>query len=219
MRRAVREVDKEARREALRAVAWRLFQERPYEAINVSEVAEQAGLAKGTIYLYFATKEELFLSVQEQQFAAWFDTLDAALRQLSPGAPVTEVAASIAATLVGAPAMVRLFAIAHAVLERNVGVEPIARLKALLRDRLVQSGALLELALPALAAGGGPRALLHAYALVVGIQSLADPSPAARAVLAADPALALFQIDFAHELTAALSALLRGHLSHGASPA
>lgn len=216
MRRAVREADKEARREALRAVAWRLFQERPYEAINVGEVAEQAGLAKGTIYLYFATKEELFLSVQEQQFAAWFDTLDAALRQIRPGASVAEVAAAIVATLAGAPAMVRLFAIAHAVLERNVGAEPIARLKALLRDRLVHSGGLLELALPALAPGVGPRALLHAYALVVGVQSLADPAPAARAVVDAEPTLAVFQVDFAQELTAALAALFRGHLALGA---
>lgn len=216
MRRAVREVDKEARREALRAVAWRLFQERPYEAISVGEVAEQAGLAKGTVYLYFATKEELFLSVQEHQFAAWFDTLDAALRQIGPGAPAAEVAATIAATLVAAPAMVRLLAIAHAVLERNVSAKLILRLKTLLRDRLVQSGALLELALPPLVSGGGPRVLLHAYALVVGIQSLAAPAPAARAVVDADPALAVFQVDFAQELTAALAALLRGHLSSGA---
>ncbi|NTU81464.1 MAG: helix-turn-helix transcriptional regulator [Chloroflexales bacterium] len=210
MRRAVRESDKEARRAALRAVAWRLFHERPYEAINVGDVAEQAGLAKGTVYLYFATKEELFLSVQEQQFDAWFDTLDGALRQIAPGASIPEIAATITATLVAAPAMVRLFAIAHAVLERNVGADPIMRLKTLLRDRLVQSGALLEQALPALTPGDGPRVLLHAYALILGIQSLADPSPVVRDVIAANPELAVFQIDFAQELSSALTALLRG---------
>lgn len=212
MRRAVRESDKEARRQALREAAWRLFQSRGYEAINVGEVAEEAGLAKGTVYLYFASKEELFLSVQEQQFATWFDMLDEALLQLSPGRSVEEVATLIAATVAGAPALVRLFAITHAVLERNVGPEPIRRLKTLLRDRLLQSGAALERALPTMRPGSGPRALLHAYALIVGIESLADPTPIARDVLAADPALAVFQVDFEPEFTAALTTLLNGGL-------
>ncbi len=213
MRRAVREEDKAARREALRAAAWRMFQERPYEAISVGEIADAAGLAKGTLYLYFTTKEELFLSVQEQQFAAWFDALAAALGDLAPNSPVERVAAAVTATLLEVPALVRLFAITHAVLERNVGVEPIRQLKTLLRDRLLSSGALLEQVLPGLGPGQGARALLHAYALVVGIQSLAEPAPGARAALAGDPALALFQVDFGQEFSASLVALLRGMLA------
>lgn len=219
MRRAVRESEKAERREALRVAAWRLFQGRPYEAIGVGEIADAAGLAKGTLYLYFATKEELFLSVQTQQFAAWFDTLDAALAGLSPDHTVDGAVAAISATIVGAPALVRLFAISHALLERNVGLEPgtegtarsaIARLKALLHERLLRSGALLERALPALRPDDGARTLLHAYALLVGLHGLAEPAPLARAALAADPELTLFQVDFAEELRASLGALLRG---------
>lgn len=210
MRRAVREPDKEARRQALRDVAWRLFQERPYESINVQDVATEAGLAKGTVYLYFASKEELFLSIQEQQFAAWFDRLDARLAALAPGCSPAELAAAVVASVVEAPALVRLLTIAHAVLERNAGPEAIARLKALLRDRLLAAGAALERALPALPPGAGARALLHGYALIVGLHGLAEPAPAARAALRDNPDLALFAVDFAAELQAALTALLRG---------
>jgi len=210
MRRAVRESDKAERRQALRDVAWRLFQERPYEAINMQDVAAEAGLAKGTLYLYFATKEELFLSVQEQQFAAWFDALDAHLAGLAPGTPPEAIAALVADSLAGAPALIRLLTITHAVLERNAGPASIARLKGLMRDRLLAIGARLEVALPTLRPGQGARALLHGYALIVGLHGLAEPTPPARQAIRDNPDLALFAVDFAAELQSALAALLRG---------
>lgn len=210
MRRAMRESDKAERRQLLRDVAWRLFQERAYEQINVQDVAREAELAKGTVYLYFATKEELFLSVQEQQFAAWFDALDAGLRALPPGGSADEVAAIIATSVAAAPSLIRLLTITHTILERNAGPEAIGRLKGLMRARLIATGALLEAALPALRPGQGARALLHGYALMAGLHGLAEPAPSARQAIHDNPDLALFSVDFAAELREALAALLRG---------
>lgn len=76
--RALRDDQKQVRRQALIDIAWQLFQANSYPAITMAEVAERAGLAKGTLYLYFRTKEELFLAMQ-QQFATWFDDLDTQL--------------------------------------------------------------------------------------------------------------------------------------------
>jgi hypothetical protein len=44
------EEQKRRRRESILEVGWRLFQERPYDAITMALVAERAGLAKGTPY-------------------------------------------------------------------------------------------------------------------------------------------------------------------------
>jgi AcrR family transcriptional regulator len=173
-------------------------------------VAAQAGLAKGTLYLYFATKEELFLSVQEQQFERWFDQLDARLGSLAPGSSPAAIAELLATSFAESPALVRLLTITHTLLERNAGVEAIARFKDLLRDRLLATGALLEAAVPGLRSGHGARLLLHAYALVVGLYGLAEPTPAARQALNTHPGLEIFAVDFAAELRAALIALLRG---------
>jgi DNA-binding transcriptional regulator YbjK len=52
--------DKAIRREQLLAAAALLFDARGPREITIAEVARSAGLAKGTVYLYFATKEELF---------------------------------------------------------------------------------------------------------------------------------------------------------------
>jgi AcrR family transcriptional regulator len=96
-RRAITTEQRQERRAALIAQAWALFQEREYAAINILDVARSAGLAKGTLYLYFSTKEELFLSVMVEQLANWFDRLGQRLEGLArdagpAGASVEEAA-------------------------------------------------------------------------------------------------------------------------------
>jgi AcrR family transcriptional regulator len=55
-----RETQSAARREAILAAALDEFSARGYEAARLADVAKRAGVAKGTIYLYFRDKESLF---------------------------------------------------------------------------------------------------------------------------------------------------------------
>ena len=50
----------EARRAAILDAALEEFTARGYEGARLDDVAKRAGIAKGTIYLYFADKEALF---------------------------------------------------------------------------------------------------------------------------------------------------------------
>src|SRR3972149_9538864 len=70
---------KSARRAMILAAALPLLEDAELEAVVMDEVARKAGVAKGTLYLYFRTKEELFLGLLERAFEAWFDELDAQL--------------------------------------------------------------------------------------------------------------------------------------------
>lgn len=54
---------KEARPQELLAAALDLFVERGFAATRLDDVAARAGVSKGTLYLYFANKEELFKAV------------------------------------------------------------------------------------------------------------------------------------------------------------
>lgn len=54
---------KDARPQELLAAALDLFVERGYAATRLEDVAAQAGVSKGTLYLYFTNKEELFKAV------------------------------------------------------------------------------------------------------------------------------------------------------------
>lgn len=63
---------KEARPGELLAAALALFVEKGYAATRVEEVAQRAGVSKGTLFLYFANKEELFKAVVRENLAGHF---------------------------------------------------------------------------------------------------------------------------------------------------
>jgi TetR/AcrR family transcriptional regulator len=74
-----RERRKEARPGELLAAALDLFVEKGYAATRVEEVAQRAGVSKGTLFLYFSSKEELFKAVVREnisgRFAEWGEEL------------------------------------------------------------------------------------------------------------------------------------------------
>lgn len=57
---------KQARPGELIAAALQVFVEKGYAATRLEDVALRAGISKGTIYLYFSNKEELFKAVVRQ---------------------------------------------------------------------------------------------------------------------------------------------------------
>ena len=59
------------RRRAVLEAAEMYFFEVGYEAFSMSKLAKNAGLAKGTLYLYFQTREELFLTLYEHSLVRW----------------------------------------------------------------------------------------------------------------------------------------------------
>lgn len=62
----IRQRRKEARPAELVAAALELFVERGFAATKLDDVAARAGVSKGTLYLYFSSKEELFKAVIQQ---------------------------------------------------------------------------------------------------------------------------------------------------------
>lgn len=61
---------KDARPQELLAAALAQFVERGYAATRLEDVAKRAGVSKGTLYLYFANKEELFKAVVRANIVA-----------------------------------------------------------------------------------------------------------------------------------------------------
>lgn len=61
---------KEARPQELLAAALALFVEKGFAATRSEEVAARAGVSKGTLYLYYPSKEELFKAVVRENLAS-----------------------------------------------------------------------------------------------------------------------------------------------------
>lgn len=72
---------KDARPGELLAAALDLFVEKGFAATRVEQVARRAGVSKGTLFLYFASKEELFKAVVREnisgRFTEWNAEFDA----------------------------------------------------------------------------------------------------------------------------------------------
>ena len=79
-----REKEKQARRVGILAAAQKVFARKGYHLTNVEEIAQEASLAKGTIYLYFKTKAELFLSLMEERTREMFAAVPEIIRAPMP---------------------------------------------------------------------------------------------------------------------------------------
>ncbi len=208
--RARSEEDKLARRRAVLAAAHATWLRSGWEGFSMAEVARRARLAKGTLYLYFATKEALLLELLEGRLGTCLAALEVCLA--AEDAPDDPEGASrlIVSTLSMDSVLCSLLMVLGAILEHNVPEKRIHQFKLWLLERLAAVGVVLERRLPCLGEGGGLRLVLHLQALVVGLGQLAYPAPAVRRVLA-QPGFEPFRVDFEGELTFTLSALIRGY--------
>lgn len=70
----------EARPDELLAAALAVFGERGFRQTTLAEVAARAGVSKGTVYLYFASKDDLFRAVVEHTVIALLEPAEAMAR-------------------------------------------------------------------------------------------------------------------------------------------
>jgi AcrR family transcriptional regulator len=76
-RASTREARSAARREAILAAALDEFSARGFAATRLDDVAQRAGVAKGTIYLYFRDKESLFQELIRAMLTPLIGTIEA----------------------------------------------------------------------------------------------------------------------------------------------
>ncbi|MCD2185699.1 TetR/AcrR family transcriptional regulator [Actinomycetospora soli] len=81
MNRVQRKRDERVRR--IVAVAAEVFGERGYEATSLEEVAERLDVTKGSLYYYFAGKDELATAAIETLGTDWTERLEALARTLA----------------------------------------------------------------------------------------------------------------------------------------
>ncbi|MEZ4469266.1 MAG: TetR family transcriptional regulator [bacterium] len=196
---------REARREAIVVAAAAVFAEHRYPAVTMAEIAARAGVAKGTPYLYYPTKEALFLALYLQRMDAWLAALAVAL---APVEGAGAIADGFAHSLAAHPDVVRLVALLHGTLEQNVEADDVLRFKHAAAAQLAPLVALLE-ERAGVAAGQGMACLTAIRGLVVGLAQMASPAPAVAAALQA-PAAAALRVDFESALAQGVRALLRG---------
>ena len=62
-----KEQEKQARKHDIIESALRLFAEKGFHEVTMDEIAELVGISKGTLYLYFKNKDDMFFSVIQEK--------------------------------------------------------------------------------------------------------------------------------------------------------
>lgn len=200
--------DKALRRQALLQAAREIFSRIPYAEIRVQDIVHATGLAKGTFYLYFQSKEILFLELLLDELQGWFDVLIAELGK-SRRWSNRGIAELLTRTLQEQTLMRRLLSLLNNVLEASLDAEAALAFKTRLAEKMAPIAAALETALSQLGPGGGAQLLLNLNAIVIGLEQMTHTGPALAEVLIR-PELAFLQQDFASELQILLLRLLNG---------
>ena len=178
---------------------------------SVADIARAAGVAKGTPYLYFKTKEEIYLALLAEGFAVWMDVICTALR--SERVSVDMILGRYVRFCAKNPRIMFLASMAPTILERNISVETAYAFKKRLADQTIEIGGLLSRAFPGLPPEAAGRLFMHTYAITTGLWQHSNPPPVVEEAYKRED-ISTMKLDFQTELHAALQALWRGTLEN-----
>ena len=206
------EAKAQRRADFLRSARALFLQQRRLPA--VADIAADTGLAKGTVYRYFQSKEQIFLALLSEDFAALFSQLETVVATLPQpfAAAAQPFAKSYLRLLLQSDSLLPLLALLNAVLEQNLPQPQLLAFKQQLAQALDGLGTRLAQRFTELTATGASQLLLHSYALTLGLYQSTCLPPAVLA-LVQQAGLSQLQRDFAAELQHALIALWRGAAS------
>ncbi len=204
--------EKEQRRKAILASATKLFLKDNSALPTTAQIGKDAGVAKGTLYLYFRSKEEIYLAILEEYHQKWLTTFH------KQGHFDESIMLTLLDNCVGYmqdnPLYMQLATIGSTVIEQNVDS------KILLVHKNHQAKALRDAAkylcqmLPHMTEDEAAALIMRSYALLIGLWQLSHPSDNIAKVLMS-PSLQILQPDFATSARYALQQLWQGTLVSG----
>lgn len=214
--RAIRQEDKIERRRDILSAARELFLSRPEGLASMDELAQATGVAKGTLYLYFPSKEEVLLALHERNVHEVFDAIDAEIASKSKSKKtltLQDLSRLARRYIIESPIYLPLATLVIGFIGRSIPVEEVVRFHLSVMKRVNRSGHALEDAL-ALRAGDGARLIEYTHAFVLGLWQLSGCGRiVAENLRDAPPEMLLMVKEDPAEIQRALETLWNGILS------
>ncbi len=169
-------VEKKEKEKRILATAADLFREGDFDSVSIASIARDAGIAKGTVFLYFTSKEELFLSLTEQYLQEWVGDAGTYLVSASlEGAMELEAAAEIFAASLGAKEdLLRLLGILHPRLLPGCSAEVLNRYRSVWLETIASLESVFSQAAPSPRGRSWGEILQDLYVLIIGVQGSLD---------------------------------------------
>jgi len=192
--RARRPEHKRQRYDAIRSAAAELALERGVRSVSLGDIATAVGVHKSAILRYFATREEIYLSIGADAWVDWTQALHAEFADVVETTPAA-LAEALSRTLADRPLLCDLLAQAPLNLERHVSTGAVRSFKLAVLEAVEGLAALVEKLVPALA-DRGFEAVAAIACFASSAWQIAHPSESLAALYAAEPALARACVDF-----------------------
>ena len=124
--RARTQEDKTFRRIQILDAAEEYFHEVGYEAFSMANLAKLAGVAKGTLYLYFTTREEVFLTLYNLSLVRWSHSFTGQLNESMTDQRYVE---TVYATALADGSFIPLLTRLEHVIDHNVAIDSLIQSK------------------------------------------------------------------------------------------
>ena len=210
-RRARSDRAKQKRKEKLLKTAWQLYKKNKGQMPTVLEIAATAGLSKGTVYLYFKTKEEIFLQLYVHQLHEWFQHVDTALKNHSGPLSARQLAVVMTQFVIENPLLLKMGSIARGVLEEKTDERIVIETKMQVANLLEDCGRQINKKFPHVDISAGARLDLHIYALISGMWQLYAVSDRMRQQLL-NSGITAFEPGFSESVIEAVATYIKGAL-------
>jgi AcrR family transcriptional regulator len=168
-KRATTEDKRAARRTRILNAASTLLESWSLDDVNVDRIAKAAGIAKGTVYLYFRTREELVLEVFDRHHGLWLEALETELRDGTAPLRPEEAARLTVSTLLDNPLLIRLYGQMGAIVAGNISLEAGRDLRLRQASRIAVIARALERRFSGVTSAQASRWLVRVEAFAAGI--------------------------------------------------
>jgi AcrR family transcriptional regulator len=214
--RATREEEKIERRNEILDAAEQLYGAQPDGLPSMDQLAKAAGVAKGTLYLYVPSKEQVLVELHLRYLHDFFDRLRAAL-VAKPRFTIEDFLALTRGEVLEHPMRLSLASLAVGLSERNIPPAAALSFKMALGKRLIESGEGLGRAF-GLESDHCTRLLNVSYGLILGLWQLKGCMGSERYQHLLEPAIArAFVSEYPTETMEALRTLWTGAIERAQS--
>ena len=210
MQRARGQEEKERRRREILNAALVLFSQGNGKMPSVVEIAKQAQMAKGTIYLYFKTREEIFLVLLTEKFSLWAQYIEVSIKKIPVEA--SSIVEGICAYIDQDPDLLLLASTLNSILEKNTDAEKLYHFRQTQTSSLEDSAGKLCLLFPVLSRNSAMHLLLQGYSMILGLWQVTSIPKSVQEMLPENE-LKTLDLNFSKEIRSALNALWSGTLN------
>ena len=157
-----------ARKEEIIQACAKLYQTMSFKEITIKEIGAETSFTRTSIYNYFETKEEIFLTLLQKEYELWSDAMRAVMER-EAALTRQQVAGTLARTLTDRPRLLRLLSMNLYDMEANSRPERLAEFKVAFGASLKTVEQLIQKYVPDMDAEARQRFLYAFFPFIYGI--------------------------------------------------